>query len=178
MNDPVSDVDIAIWRRLVGEHNTSTYREAAFHAALDAFLAPGVDRVGLVRAAIPRPDRRIFPPADRFTALYVLRHLTQPERVALFPDLVYLARWGHGTIRPVRELIGALPRAWVLERIATEAERWLREGTDDEFRQFLTLYTELDAPELAPRLAQRAAAHPDPHIREEGEDYLEGLACS
>jgi hypothetical protein len=173
MNDPVADEDIAIWRRLVGEHNTYTYREAAFRAALDAFLAPGVDRVGLVRSAIPRPDRQIFPPSDRFTALYVLPLLTRPEQMALFPELVYLASWGHGAIGRVRGVILSLPRDWVLARVDAEAERWLRAGTDDEFRRFLELYRLLDARDLTLRLARRAAAHADPEIREAGEEFLE-----
>jgi hypothetical protein len=172
MNSPVSDADIAIWRRLVGEHNTYNHNEAAFRAVLDAFLAPGVNRVALVHAAIPRPDRRNFPPTDRFTALSMLPHLTPPELLALFPDLVFLASWGHGAIGRVRDTIGSLPRGWVLEHIEDEAERWLREGTDDEFRRFLELYDDLDAPQLTRRLARRAAAHADPDIRDAGEEFL------
>ena len=51
------------------------------------------------------------------------------------------------------------------------AEPLLADGTDDEYRRFLELYSELDN-DLARKLAQRAAQHIDLHVREAGEDFL------
>ncbi len=73
-----------------------------------------------------------------------------------------------------RDAILSLPSDWVLARIEQVSEPYLLTGTHEEYRRFLELYQELDHP-LTLALAQRAASHPDPDIREAGEDFLERL---
>ncbi|HEX3315717.1 MAG TPA: hypothetical protein VHR72_12530, partial [Gemmataceae bacterium] len=59
--------------------------------------------------------------------------------------------------------------------IEATAERYLHNGTYDEYRRFLELYWLLDR-DMTGRLARRAAASTDPDIRESGDDFLEKLA--
>ena len=84
---------------------------------------------------------------------------------------MFLASFGHGSIEAVRDLILSLPRDWVINDIEREAEPLLQKGDYDEHRRFLELYELLDA-DMTQRLARRAAANPDPDIREAGEDHL------
>src|SRR5262249_56320922 len=130
------------------------------------FFAEGVDRVAVMGSALRGKERS--------AALVVASPLTVPERLLLFPEWVYLASWAHGAIQIPRDMILSLPREWVLANIEQEVEPLLRDGTDDEYRRFLELYELLDR-ELTLKLARRAAAHPDPNIREAGEDFLEKL---
>lgn len=148
--------DDAVWRTLVESH-------LAFAAAGKEFLSDGVDRVALMRAALRGPDR--------LTALYVAPHLDKRELAELFDELVSLASFSHGGVQAARDLIASLPRDWVLANVERAAEPLLREGDEDEYRRLLELFAGLDA-ELTQRLARRAAASDDPHVREAGEDFL------
>jgi hypothetical protein len=129
-----------------------------------------VDIAGL-RAALHDPTRRR-------DALESLARLTVEERERFFADLVELASVGHADVDAVRAQILRLPRAWVLAHIEASAERLL-DGAEpwEEHRRLLELYAELD-PELAHRLAARAAKHADPDVREAGADFLARLRAT
>jgi hypothetical protein len=159
MNQQRANDSSVLWHRLVASHR-------AFALALQEFLAGGTERVAVLREALRGSDRN--------TALYVAPSLTVPERMELFPEWVFLASWGHGAIQAARDMILSLPRDWELARIEQEAEPFLRDGSDDEYRRLLELYELLDR-DLALALAHRAAAHADPDIREAGEEFLDKL---
>ena len=110
-------------------------------------------------------------------AMRLTKVLTPAELKALFPQLVALASWDHGMVQAARDRILSLPRDWVLQHIEEVAEPLLQEGDYVEYRRFLELYVQLD-PELAARLARRAAAHADSDVKEAGEDFLEALGRS
>jgi hypothetical protein len=111
---------------------------------------------------------------DRVTALGVAALLSIEERRQLFRELLSLASFEHGFIGKVRELILSLSHEWLLANIERETESLLQNGTDEEYRRLLELYSEIDQ-SLTIRLAQRAAAHNDGEIREVGEYFLKKL---
>ncbi len=149
-----------LWDRLVEAEIRSS-------DAFRAFFSEGVDRVPSMRRGLRGGSGGM----GRSAAIRFFPYLPLPERQQLFPDLVFLATVGHGSIQAVRDLILSLPRDWVIERIEREAEPLLQKGDYEEHRRFLELYELLDA-DMTQRLARRAAANPDPDIREAGEDHL------
>lgn len=156
MSEQTTSHDEEVWRRLVDAH-------LSFAAAGKEFLSDGVNRVALMRAALGG--------RDRLTALYVAPHLDKRELAELFDELVFLASFSHGGVQAARDLVASLPRDWVLANVERVAEPLLREGDEDEYRRLLELYAGLDA-QLTQRLARRAAASDNPHVREAGEDFL------
>lgn len=159
MSKTLSQHDIEIWQRLVES-------EKEFYAASHAFLKGDVDRVSLMKEKLYSRENN--------TAYYFLPYLETEEVLQLFDVLVPLASTGHSNIKRVRDAILSLPHDWVIRNISPLAEPLLVDGTDDEYRRFLELYSELDK-DLARELAHRAIQHADPHIREAGEDFLELL---
>lgn len=139
--------------------------EPDFVSIANEFLTSS-ERVQIIRQAIHSADRQV--------AVRVLEWLDESDIKELFDELLFLASWSNGLVHIARERILALPRDWVLEHVETAAERHLQEGTDDEYRRFLELYSELDL-SLAQRLAARAAAHDDEHVQEAGLEFLETL---
>jgi hypothetical protein len=156
MSKTLSQQDIEVWQRLVES-------EKEYYAASHAFLKGDVDRVSLMREKLMSREKN--------TAYYFLPYLNKDELLQLFDVLVPLASTAHSNIKRVRDAILALPHDWVIKNIETLAEPLLADGTDDEYRRFLELYSELDN-DLDRKLAQRAAQHIDLHVREAGEDFL------
>jgi hypothetical protein len=148
--------DVAVWNRLVQSHK-------AFAFATTEFLTGNVDRVAVLRVALRGYDKN--------TAIYMLKSLRQSELQEIFTDLVFHASYAHGAIEAVRDAILSLPRNWVVSRIEEVAEPLIADGTYDEYRRLLELYTLLD-PELTQRLAEQAVRHADPDIQEAGNDFL------
>lgn len=161
-----SEREHAAWGRLVRGH-------AAGSLSAGQFLAQDVDRVALVKSAL-RGGLRTPGWNDRATALYVAHWLSVGELERIFDELVALASTSHGSLGHIRDLMLTLPRDWVLARIEAGAERYVREGTEDEYRRFLELYDLLDR-DLTLTLARRAVEHRDPNIREAGQEYLQSL---
>ncbi len=159
MNQQLNTAEV-LWDRLVDAELKSS---EAFHA----FFSDGVNRVPSMRRGLRGGTGGM----GQAAAIRFFPYLTLAERKELFPDLVILASVGHGSIQAVRDLILSLPRDWVIERIEREAEPLLQQGDYEEYRRFLELYELLDA-DMTQRLARRAAASPDPDIREAGEDHL------
>lgn len=151
--------DSALWRALCDA-------ELAFHSARQAFLLQSENRLATIRRALDTHQRG--------TALRVLPYLTIEERQQLFDDLVRLASVGHSDIELVRSAILSLPREWVLSRIESRAKGFLARGTEEEYRRFLELYSELE-PSLTRRLATRAIQSEETGIREAGQDFLDWL---
>jgi hypothetical protein len=163
MSRELTAEDLECWRRLVQAEHTSAQARATLPAR-----RPGL--VELVR-------RGLHEPGERATALDVASHLRADELQELFPDLLALANFGHGFTERCRELIGSLPRPWVLAHIEHAVEPILADGSAEEFRALLDLLARLDAA-LARRLAGRALGSPDPDVREAGDDFLRALEKS
>lgn len=145
--------------------------ETAIRDSLRAFLVgSSLERIELVRQALRRPG------GERAAAVRVLPYLSIEERMALFPDLVHLASWGHGLIQPVRDTICSLPRDWVVTQIESVAEPLLLASNEkaqfEEFRRFLELYQQIGDRALLRRLAERALQHANEDVREAAEDIL------
>jgi hypothetical protein len=160
MSSPDEQQDAALWQTLV-------QREQAFYTARAAFIQGAADRIGVVCTAL----RSV---AGRGTALRLFPMLTLAERQEAFADLVRVASVGHVDVQLARTAILNLPREWVLERIEAVAEPLLQRGDYEEYQRLLELYRDLD-PGVTRRLAERAAAHADPDVREAGEDFLAAL---
>lgn len=132
-------------------------------AAVNEFLVEDLNRVKLLKVKLKSADAKM--------AVVMLEHLDSRELEGLLSELVFLAASTHWAVQRVRDAILRLPRKWVLPRVEAIAEPLLAEGTYDEYRRLLELYVLLD-PALTQRLAERAVQHPDPDIREAGEDFL------
>jgi hypothetical protein len=163
MNETAS---MPLWDRVVQEFIGGS----APQPAREEFFGPGVDRVGLIRAALRRPGGN-----DRMAAIALVRRMPTAEQQQLFPELVRLARAAHGPVGAVREILCRLPRPWVLERIDAEVEPVLQRGEYEDFWMLLELFEQID-PERALRLARRANDQSDPEIRELGGEWLSRLA--
>jgi hypothetical protein len=85
-----------------------------------------------------------------------------------------LSSYAHGLTGAAIEIIKSLPRTWVLENIQPQAERVLNEGTYEQYRMILRVYSEL-SPDLTRQLALRAMQSTDPDVREAGEDFLKEM---
>jgi hypothetical protein len=152
--------NIAIWQRLVEGRR-------AFDAALAEFMADGVNRAGLIKDELSGKKGRNI-------AIAMLQYLKPDELIQLFPELLLHGSSAQGPVGAIRQAILSLPRDWVLANIEQVAEPILNTGTYDEYRRMLELYILLDR-DMTFRLAQRAAQHPDPDIKEAGEDFLDKL---
>lgn len=148
--------DLSLWKRLV-----NTYME--FGLVLQEFISRDVDRVAIIKSALNSEDRVI--------AISLLRYLNVTDLKRLFDQLVFLSSFSHGAISTIREVILSMPRDWVLSNIESTAEKFLTNGTYDEYRRILELYNELDQ-DLTSKLARRAMSNSDDDIREAGEDFL------
>jgi hypothetical protein len=156
MSTVTDTASAVLWQRLVESHRS-------FLAASADFFRVGVDRVELLRHALRS--------SERTTALALARYLSLEDRQNLFAEWVFLASFAHGSVQVARDMILSLPRDFVLANVEQVAEPLLADGTYDEYRRLLELYDLLDG-SLMRKLARRAAAHPDPDIREAGEDFL------
>ena len=150
---------------LTWQHFAESYK--SFALAMEAlFSLDKLSRVQLIKSALKSKDR--------LAAIYLLQYLDDSDFVLLFEELVFLASFSHGALATTRKTILAMPRDWVLRNIERVAERFLENGTYDEYRRFLELYIELDQ-NMAYRLAQRAAQSQDFDIKEAGDDFLSKL---
>lgn len=132
------------------------------------FSPPEIDRVASIRRGLRAGG------LERATAMQVFSYLRPDEQLQLFPDLIFLASSAHGSIGVVRDAILTLHREYLQANLEQAAEPYLNAGTYDEYRRFLELYSLIDR-DATHRLAERAAAHSDPDIREAGDDFLERL---
>ena len=159
MSSP-SEEDLALWRTYLAAANT-------FTKARSELFVRSSSLVQLIRGGLNEPRERPY-------ALELVPFLKEEERKELFSDLLSLASFYGASTMIARKLILELPRQWVLTIIEETAEPLLRDGTDDEYRRILELYSELDH-SLTYKLASRAADHLDPDIKEAGEDFLAKL---
>ena len=147
----------ASWERVVNAHQ-------AFHDSLAHFLQDKDQRVAALR--------QVLRSGDRLLALSAAQHLELEEKKQLLPEWAHLARCAHGPFSWAWNMILSLPRDWVLEHLPTEVDAILGKEEWDDYWMFLQLYLKLD-PSLTKNLADRAAKHSDPDIRELGEEYLQ-----
>ena len=95
-------------------------------------MADKSQRVAELRQALRGPDRVL--------ALAAVGSLTLYEKQQLFPEWIHLARSGHGPFQIAWNVILALPRDWVLDRIAVEVNAILANEEEDDYWMFLQLY--------------------------------------
>lgn len=149
------------WQHFAESHKS-------FALAMEAlFSLDKLTRVQLIKSALKSKDRA--------AAIYLLQYLDDSDLVLLFEEIVFLVSFSHGALATMRKTILAMPRDWVLKNIEGVAEKFLENGTYDEYRRFLELYIELDQ-NMAYRLAQRARQSRDSDIKEAGEDFLSKLS--
>lgn len=152
--------DWRLWEGLVSAYG-------AYYGARMAFHQQAADEVAVLRRAL-RDN------VASSLALEMAAFLPVESLVVLLPELLDRCL-SHRDVWRARPLIGTLPRAWLLERIERLVEPYLVEGDDEEYRRFLELYATLDSA-LTARLARRALAHNNPHVREAGADFLDADA--
>jgi hypothetical protein len=157
--------DADLWQRVLEEF----LRGNSTSPARAEFFGQGVDRVQLVRQALRLRDGN-----NRAAAISLLRQMGDREKKQLFSELLQLARCAHGPVGVVREIILSLPPSWVKKRVGKEVAAILRGEEYDDYWMLLQLYEQLD-PELARKLAHRAADHPVAEIRELGGECLARL---
>lgn len=153
----LSDTDSDLWQRFVEA-------ERAYTAARAHLLTESTSPVSVVRAGLDQPQ-------GRSAALQVAASLPLEQRRELLADLLALAVYVHGLTREARKIILSLPREWLRANIEAYAEPILAHEDYEEYRGLLELYSHIGS-SLTLRLAQRAAEHQDPDIREAGEDYI------
>lgn len=155
MSEEVSENDIALWNELVQSYD-------CYALARQAFFQGSIDRVALIRRALPT--------SDRLVAVGMAQYLSPAEHIQLFDEWV---RWSRA-LPAARDYILSLPREWVLERIEQAVEPNLCDADEQIFRRYLELYYTLD-PDLTAKLVKRALEHPDDAIQEAGKDFLSRL---
>lgn len=158
-NQQPSDDDLALWQEyLQAENKVWRIRSELFTNCSSL--------VELVRAGL-------LDPGQRPSALWIAGFLEEDERKELFPDLLALASYCHGSTIAARDLVLSLPKEWLLANIEEAAEPLLRCGYE-EYRGLTEVYIRLDR-SLAYKLAHRAAADSDEDVKEAGQDLLERL---
>jgi hypothetical protein len=145
-----------LWQRVVDSHHE-------YARAFSAFVVGSSDKINVLRHALRGKDRAL--------ALQVVPSLSVAEKQALFEEWVHLARAAHAPFQIAWNIIGSLPREWVLQNIEREVDALLKTDEETDYWMFLQLYARLDDG-LMRKLAQRAAAHADVEIRELGQEYL------
>ena len=148
-----------LWLRL-------TRTELEFFEARKAFLEHRGDSVREL-------DEALNDPAQRGTALRLLRYLPIEARHVLFPQLVHLASFSHGDVVLVRSLISELGPEWLQEHLSTQVRRITSrpDVSYEEYRRLAELLSEVDLG-LLQELALQAKSNADPDVREVGEEYL------
>lgn len=157
-----------IWQRLVSSFPSAQHFSTVFDDALNDFLQLEHGRIEVMQMSLGRPG------IDRQVSLTIFEQLSLQERQSLFPELVELASFSHGAIQKVRDLIIALPKTWVIDRIEGISEPLLTQGAYDEYRRFLELYSLIDI-DLAVKLAHMALLHSDEDVREVGRDFFDAI---
>ena len=105
-----------------------------------------------------------------FTVLDVWGHLSDTNRVELFPEILQLCTI-QKFARNARNAVLTMPRQWVIDHIERATDKLLEHGDHLDYLLLLSLFKELDLP-LAIALAQKARANSDYDINEVGEDFL------
>jgi hypothetical protein len=159
MSESQVPYDRDVWNDLVGHHT-------ALHSAVQTFLSTNINRVAVLRLALQRGEI----PA----VLYVAQFMAEAELMQLLPEWVDLVSNAHRHIAAGREIIRTLPRAWVVAHIEGIAAPLLQQGSEDEYRRLLELYSTLDR-DLTWRLIRQALQHEDQDIREAGEDFRQKM---
>lgn len=149
----------ALWMQYVAAYRELiSARMALFHRN---------DLVDLVRSGLGDP-------LERAAALDIARLLRDEQKRELFPDLVALSTTAHGLTDDAIEIMTSLSKDWIISNIQPLMESILSNASDEEYRMALRIYAGLST-SLARDLAIRAMNHPDPDIREAGEDWCSRL---
>lgn len=139
-----------------------------YHSLLGSMLA--TDR----RKVVELTNESLLKPDERYVALSVAQSFTSDELKSIFKNLVSTASWAHAHTQTARDLVLKIPRDWVLQNIQPVIDPILQTNDPDEFRRMMELAWELDH-KLLIDICQQAAHHPNPEIREAGEDFRERL---
>jgi hypothetical protein len=153
----ISEADIRLWNDVVEA-------ERKFVSARMKLFKSSTSLVELVREELSNPT-------ERTVAINVASLLKPNQLELIFDRLIALASFSHGQTANICSLLLSLPHDWVLANIETYAEPLLKDGTYEEYRRLLELYSQIDSA-LTRRLAKRASESTDPDVREAGEDFL------
>lgn len=163
MGDPAEPLGSRLWRDLVTAERQFFRSRMALYSARTALLNSGVDLAELLQRELSQ--------SGRGTALRLLPHADESVRRQLFPEVVRAASAAHSDLQLARTVLLSLDSRWLERNLPMEIERILEQGADfDEYRRLAELLNILRSPYLAV-LVERAAASPDPHIREVADDF-------
>ncbi len=157
MIDLVQSEHLQAWKDFLQSSHSAAARKTLFAAC-------GPVVVELIRRGFAKPGERV-------AAFKASEGLTLEEQQELLPELVAMASWSHGLLNDARSIILRLPRAYVIANIERAAEPILVKGEEEEYRNFLELYSKLDK-DLTMKLAKRAAGHDDDEVCAVGREYL------
>jgi len=163
MGDELSADDLDLWQQVVSAE------DASMGARTRLFSHPS--------SIVPLVKRGLHQPAERTTALRIAAMLSAQQKRELLPDLVALASFVHGSTKQAQDIIMSLRRDWLRDNIERYAESILKRDDYEEYASLLELYTRIDR-DLVLRLAQHAAQHDDPDIRDVGKGFLADLERS
>ena len=139
--------------------------------AFDTYVSERMRLHATVRAEIPAlVEAALEDSHDAALAFELLPGLTLEERQGLLPHLLGLCSSGRYAGR-AKAAILELPHDWLRDNIEASAERLLAESDYLDWVNILEVVSQID-PAVRKRLAERAAAHSDPEIRELGEEHL------
>lgn len=145
-----------LWQTVIDSHRL-------FARVFSEFLMNAPNKIEVLRQALHG--------TDRIVALRAVPSLTVDEKKTLLPEWVHLARAVHSPFQLAWAVLESLPREWVLQNIEKEVDAILKNEEEDDYWMFLQLYARLDH-RLMQKLAERAAIHSEPAIKELGEEWL------
>lgn len=139
--------------------------ESAFYRARQQYVQSRGDSTEEIRQALQDP-------AQRGTALRLLRVLPEDVARQVFADVLDAASFASGDIVAAREVIRSMDRAWLHKSLPPQIDRVLNPQTasDEEFRRLAELLNDV-APDLLPSLIERARFNANPDIQEVARDF-------
>jgi hypothetical protein len=141
--------------------------EYEYTKARQKLFNSSIDRVSVIQKGLHNPEQR-------GTCLRLIEYLKHEEREYLFNDLLELSSVAHSDLELCYQVILTFPYDWLLGNIEERTERLLINGSYEEYRCLLELYSKIDY-NLTQRLASRAIQQNDLDIIEAGEDFQEAI---
>jgi hypothetical protein len=161
MSVTLSDKDLVLWQEFYDAYYV-------LYNAKDRIRVESTNLAELFRHLVV--TRASLPPTFELAEL-----LTQEELKQVFEEVLSRATAQHIGQPGFEKLVLSLPREWLIDNIEKYAEPVIQEFEDFEvYMYLLSIYRKID-PGLTRRLAERAAAHSDPDVRDRGIDFLDML---
>lgn len=139
--------------------------------AFDTYVSERMRLYATVRAETPAlVEEALEDPHDASLAFELLPGLTVEERQGLLRHFVELCSSGRYAGRAKAAILD-LPNDWLRDNIEAAAERLLGGSDYQDWANLLEVVSRIDAA-IEKRIAERAAGHSDPEIRELGREHL------